>query len=413
MAVARAGTKREMAEKSRKHVLHLRGVGRLAIDATRGITDLVEAMHQTIARGPKMFPNPVALLSLGPAAIVYGSVRRISAAVGATIDIALRELEPLVPALPTLATAESVIAALNGVLGDYLAATANPLAIEMELRREGRAIAMDREALRSAFPRATGKVLMLVHGSSMSDVHWDRLGHDHGAALERDLGYSAVYLRYNSGLHVSTNGRALAGLLEALTALWPVPIEQLAIVSHSMGGLVSRSACHAAAAAGHSWPALLRKMIFLGTPHHGTHLEQRGNWVDVALGITPYSAPFARLGKIRSAGVTDLRFGSLLDEDWENRDRFDWGRDSRRPVPLPTGVDCYAIGAIRTRDVGSVSPFAGDGLVPLASALGRHRKPEMTLGFPQSRQWVAAGMSHVDLLSHREVYGVISHWLRG
>jgi pimeloyl-ACP methyl ester carboxylesterase len=246
----------------------------------------------------------------------------------------------------------------------------------------------------------------------MSDLHWHRQGHDHGAALERDLGYSAVYLRYNSGLHVSTNGRTLAGLLEALTALWPVPIEELAIVAHSMGGLVSRSACHAASVAGHSWPALLRKMVFLGTPHHGTRLEQRGNWIDIALGITPYSAPFARLGKIRSAGVTDLRFGSLLDEDWQDRDRFEWRSDPRRPMPLPGGVDCYAIGAIRARDVGSASPWAGDGLVPLASALGRHPRPEMTLDFPQSRQWVAVGMSHVGMLSDDDVYRVISRWFR-
>jgi PGAP1-like protein len=255
-------------------------------------------------------------------------------------------------------------------------------------------------------------VLLLVHGSSMSDVHWSRMGHSHGAALERDLGYSGVYLRYNSGLHVSTNGRALAGLIEKLIASWPVPVEQLDIVSHSMGGLISRSACHAAAAAGHSWPALLRKMIFLGTPHHGTHLEQRGNWVDAALGMTQYSAPFAKLGKIRSAGVTDLRFGSVLDEDWQDRDRFAWGSDRRRPVPLPAGVDCYAIGAIRARQVGSANPFAGDGLVPLASALGRHPKPGMDLGFPPSRQWVAAGMSHLGLLSHRDVYAVILDWLR-
>ena len=392
--------------------MHLRGIGRLAVDATRGVTDLVEAVHQTIARGPKRLPNPAAPLILRLAALVYGSVRRSSAAVGDTVDTALRKLGPLVPAMPMPAAAEAVVAALNGVLGDHLAATGNPLSIEMELRREGHAIPIHREALRTTFPRATGKLLLLVHGSSMSDLNWSRLGHDHGAALERDLGYSAVYLRYNSGLHVSTNGRSLAGLLEVLTSLWPVPIEQLAIVSHSMGGLVSRSACHAAAAAGHVWPTLLRKMVFLGTPHHGTHLEQRGNWVDVALGVTPYSAPFARLGKIRSAGVTDLRFGNLLDEDWENRDRFAWGSDQRRPVPLPTGVDCHAIAAIRTRDLGSKSPFAGDGLVPVASALGRHRRPEMILDFPPSRQWIGAGMSHMDLLSNGEVYGVIRDWLR-
>jgi pimeloyl-ACP methyl ester carboxylesterase len=401
-----------MAAKGRHYVSQVRGVGRLAVDATRGVTDLVEAMHETIVRGPRMFGAPGAGLTLGLTSLVYQSIRRITGAVGATIDVVLREIASLVPEMPTPAAAEAAIAALNGVLGDHLAATGNPLAIEMQLRREGRPIALDREALRKAFPQITGKVLLLVHGSSMSDLQWDRLGHDHGAALERDLGYCSLYLRYNSGLHISTNGRAFAGLLETLAANWPVPIEQLAIVSHSMGGLVSRSACHAAAAAGHAWPALLRKMVFLGTPHHGTHLEQRGNWVDLAFRITPYTAPFARLGKIRSAGVTDLRYGSLLDEDWENRDRFELQSDSRRPVPLPTGVECFAIGAIRAKDAGSANPSAGDGLVPLASALGRHSKPEMTLGFPRSRQWVGSGMNHLDLLSHREVYEVLSRWLR-
>ena len=120
-----------------------------------------------------------------------------------------------------------------------------------------------------------------------------------------------VYLHYNSGRHVSENGREFAALLEQLVAGWPVPVDELVIVGHSMGGLVARSACHHAEAQGQAWLASLTKLVCLGTPHHGAPLERGGRWVDVLLGLSPYVAPFARLGKARSAGITDLRFGNL------------------------------------------------------------------------------------------------------
>ncbi len=146
---------------------------------------------------------------------------------------------------------DAVLAALNGVLGDHLAASGNPLAVPMRLRCEG---------------EPTGKVLLLAHGLCLNDRQWRRKGHDHGAALAADAGFTPVYLHYNSGLHVSTNGRALADLIEALLQDWPVPVEELVILAHSMGGLVSRSACHYARTAGHDWPRHLRKIVFLGTP---------------------------------------------------------------------------------------------------------------------------------------------------
>ena len=87
----------------------------------------------------------------------------------------------------------------------------------------------------------------------------------------------------------------------------------------------------------------MNQIVFLGTPHHGAPLERAGNWIDILLGATPYAAPFARLGKVRSAGITDLRHGNLLDEDWGGRDRFARGADRRVPVPLPDGMRCYAV----------------------------------------------------------------------
>ena len=217
----------------------------------------------------------------------------------------------------------------------------------MRLRRDGVPLELRRDRLAAAIPGAGRKVLLLVHGSCMNDLLWNRRGHDHGAALARDLGYTAVYLHYDSGLHVSTNGRELASLLERLVAAWPVRVAELSIVAHSMGGLVSRSACHQAGEAGLRWPRRLRKMVFLGTPHHGAPAERLGNWVNVVLGAAPFTGPLARLPRIRSAGVTDLRHGNLLDEDWQGRDRFGRGPDRRRPVPLPTGVQVPGRGRLR------------------------------------------------------------------
>jgi hypothetical protein len=396
---------------ARNAVDDLRGATRLAIDATRGVTDLVEAMHHTIGAGPAILGRPLD----GPVRLfstpVYGSIRGVTRLVGSGIDAALARLAPLLGERQRTPRVEreAVLAALNGVLGNYLAETGNPLAIEMRLRSHGRALELDAKALRLAFPRASRKLAVLVHGSCMSDLRWNRGGHDHGAALARDLGFAPVYLHYNTGLHVSTNGRAFAALLEALAAAWPAPVDELVIVAHSMGGLVSRSACHFAEAGAHTWRRKLRALVCLGTPHHGAPLERGGHWVDVLLGISRYSAPMARLGKIRSAGITDLRFGNVLDEHWEGRDRFAHAPDLRTPVPLPAGVACYAIAATKGRD--AAGGCLGDGLVPVDSALGRHARPELSLAFPEAHQWIARGMDHFDLLGRPEVYATIRSWL--
>jgi hypothetical protein len=198
-------------------------------------------------------------------------------------------------------------------------------------------------------------------------------------------------------------------MLDRLVAEWPVPLEELVILAHSMGGLVSRSACHYGEVAGHAWRRELRKLICLGSPHHGAPLERGGHWVDVLLGVSRYSAPLARLGKIRSAGVTDMRFGSVLDEDWEGRDRFGPCEDCRRPLALPAGVECYAIAA--TTASGPSDKLPGDGLVPANSALGRSEHSELVLRFPEGHQWIAFAAAHLDLLDRADVYATIKSWL--
>ena len=387
----------------------VRGVGRLALTATHHVTDLVEEMHRAIVSGPDVLGRPLERQADELAKVVFGGVRLIARAVGAGAERSFAALAPWVEARAPGPRGDAVRAVMNGVFGDHLAATGNPLAITMRLRREGRPLTLEPAALAAALPDAGGKPLVLIHGSSANDRQWLRGGHEHGAALARDLGYTPVWLHYNSGLHISTNGRQLAGLLEELVNAWPTPIEGLTLLGHSMGGLVARSACHVAEAEGHAWRGKLRKLAFLGTPHHGAPLERAGNLVHALLGVTKYSAPFKRLARIRSAGVTDLRYGYVLDEHWQGRDRFATTRDPRGGPPLPAGVECYALAATTAKELKRALP--GDGLVPVKSALGVHRASALTLGFSEENQHVALATWHLDLLSSPAVYEVLRGWL--
>lgn len=388
----------------------LRGAARLAIDAVVQTTSVVEGMHLNISRAWPFGPALEGRTS-GITGFVYECIRSVSSMVGMGLDIVLAPVAALLDQAGSSTEREAVVAAVNGVVGDHLEDSANPLAIPMSLRREGRALELRREALAVEFPQASDRLVVLVHGLCMSDLQWSRHGHDHGAALARDFGCSAVYLHYNSGRHVSTNGGEFSWLLETLVREWPVPVRELTLLGHSMGGLLARSACQQASHAGHDWPAKLKRMIFLGTPHHGAPLERHGNRLqNFVAGLSPYVAPLARLGMLRSAGVTDLRHGNLLDQDWYHCDRFAHADDCRAIVPLPAQVRSYALAATlgkKPRDPGD--RWLADGLVPVWSALGEHRDTARDLGIPVARRWIGYGMSHWDLLSRPEVYAEVSY----
>ncbi len=346
--------------------------------------------------------------------LVYRSISGVAQLVGMGTDVALTLLDPVltVKLKHPSPGREAARAALNGVLGDHLVETANPLAIPMRLRFNGLPLQLERNSMAAALPPARNRLAVMVHGLCLNDRQWSRDGHNHGAALARDLGYAVVYLHYNTGLHISINGRAFADLLEALVTQWPVRLEELAIIGHSMGGLLARSACHYAAAGGHAWPGHLRKLIFLGTPHHGAPMERGGQWLHLALNRSPYTAAFTHLGRIRSAGITDLRYGNLLDGDWQDQGSIracrgcqaDCAVARRRPVLC----HCRDHGETGRR---SRDQLLGDGLVPLASALGQHGDPRRALSIPEDRQWIGRAMKSFDLLSRQDVYERMRLWL--
>lgn len=394
----------------------LRALAQLAAEGTEGLTDIVEGVHRSVwSRLGVPVGEPGR--TRGITGFVFRSIRVITRRVGRGTDRGLSWLEPRFAARdeakPSTPEREAVLAALNGVMGDRLAASGNSLAIPMRFRYRG--VPLEWQAL-PPMPEATGKVLVLIHGLCMNDLQWQTQSEgeivDHGEILAAELGYTPVHVRYNSGRHISENGRDLSAQLEQLVAHWPVPIEDLTVLAHSMGGLLTRGACHFAKQESLSWLGCLKNIVFLATPHHGAPLERAGNWVDVLLASNPYAAPFAKLGQLRSAGITDLRYSNLLDEDWQDQDRFERKPDTRRIVPLPEGVACYAIAATTAADREALSNrVIGDGLVLVESAFGQHDDPRRSLAIPEANRWIGYRMNHLALLSRPEVGRVVVGWL--
>lgn len=408
-------------------VSDLRAAAQLATQATQAITRISEGIHQSVWRTLGAPGGATSNKTRGLTGLIYQSIHSVTGLIGQGLDAALVRLEPTLQRLQDQGEESpervAVIAALNGVMGDRLAASANPLALSMTLRYQEPSARSSRR-LDSALPLsqqiadARPKLLLLVHGLCMTDLQWNvRQGGqhvNHATTLARELGYTPVYLRYNSGQHVSQNGHALATQLEELLTRWPVPLAHITVLAHSMGGLVIRSALHQAKAAGMHWPTALKNIVFLGTPHHGAPLERAGNWVDVLLGSTPYTRPLAKLGQLRSAGVTDLRHGLLLSEDWQGHDRFGDQSDRRTPVPLPAGVACFAVAATLASRRGVVAErLLGDGLVPLRSALGQHDDARHGLHFAPANQLLLYRTGHLQLLGSATVTQQLRRWLGG
>ena len=383
---------------TRTNVSDLRGAARLAFDATVGITTLVEKMHHTIQLVHPPLGASRAETTSGLTGLIYRTIRGTTRVIGKGLDAGLTPVAAFLPEGESTAGRNAWVSAINGVYGDHLERTANPLAIEMSFLHEGDVV--DPEQPGSVVQDASGKVLLAIHGLCLNEQHWVRDGHHRIAGVASASGHTVIHLRYNSGRSIDDNGRSLAESLETLLAHWPVPVTELAIVGHSMGGLVARSSIHHGTAAGHAWRGQLRKLFSLGTPHHGAPLERGGNLLDYVMGLSPYVAPFTSLGKARSAGITDLRYGSITGVE-------------REFVPLPDDVECYALAATLGKRRGLLAErLVGDGLVPLDSALGRHTDRSRTLAVPKERQWVGYEMGHLELLGRPEVYSQLEKWLR-
>lgn len=368
----------------------LRDAGRAAGAMATRIAQGVEEVHGAVVERTWRVPGTGRAVHDGIASGVYASVRlglRAAGAVGGAV--ASQSAKPGEPALSAGRRSGPVLGAIAGAWGDHLEASGSTLASPMAVRVDGAEVALEREELAWAFPDPQGRLVVMVHGLGETERAFVRGGRTYADDLP---GWTGVGVRYVTGARIGTSGARLADLLEGLVAAWPVPVSEVCLVGHSMGGLVSRSACHHGVEAGHAWPALIREVVTLGTPHLGAPLERLAAAGVRALGRLPEARPLADLLiDSRAAGIKDLARGDLLLDDVPEGG-----------VPLLPGATHHLVAATLTRDPDHpVGRVLGDGLVQVPSAHGLEK----------GELHVVTGADHLALLHHPQVAALLEEVL--
>jgi pimeloyl-ACP methyl ester carboxylesterase len=381
-----------------------------------GIRDMHLGIAERAFRGVGPASRPVQIIHDTLSRRAYDALSSGAALLGRAVDVAMEQRgigEEVV--LSTTRRGSAVIAALNGLVGDRLERSGSDLHQPASVRVDGEAVALDAGSLSAAFPAATSRLVVFLHGLMGNEFYWDlggaHPGDTYGARLASDLGCTPIYLRYNTGLHVSENGLAVATLLEELMQAWPVEVQEVALVGHSMGGLIARSACHQGSESGRCWTARVRHVVSLGTPHLGAPLEQGAHVAAEALHRLPETRMLGAFLRRRSAGIRDLRHGSLVDEDWRDRDPNALREAACKEVPLLQGATHFFVSATITRSPHHpLGRLLGDILVLTPSAAGRGRTRRIP--FQAEHGHHVSPAHHLALLNHPEVYERLREWLQ-
>lgn len=343
---------------------------------------------------------------------VYGAIRAVGGAFFKTADVAIKATERnfglqsigSTVRAPASATRANLVSAISGLIGDAMAQERNPLAPKLGVYVQGHRVALTTASLAAEFPAATGRIVIFAHGLCCNENTWafyQQPGNaetlPYSERLHTELGFSPVMLRYNSGLHISLNGRTAARQIEKLLAHWPVPVTELNFVGHSMGGLLARSAIHAAMKAGMGWTKKVRNVICLGSPHLGAPLERVVDRGVAAMNKLALSRPLAKVLDVRSVGIRDLGHGFVADEDWKGRERTSLNADSRTPIPRLATAQYHFIGCTLGADADSaINEMIGDGLVQVSSSTAAQLADADTA--------VLFSTNHLRLLNHPAIY---------
>lgn len=397
-----------------------RGVVDLLGDTYAQLTGGIHEFHTAIADQPftalKRVPaisagtTPVRVLHDGITDAVYTSVKEIGALsftlAGATLKL-IEEQAPQPSAAPHPRT-DLAFSALSGLFGDHLVGRRNPVAPQFGLYRDGVMLDVNRAALSASFPEAPSRLVIFVHGLCCNETAWQlyqKPGDDstrpYGEQLDKH-GYASLYLRYNSGAHISQNGRRLARLMQRLLAEWPVAVDDITLIGHSMGGLVIRSAAAAGQRRGDAWPGKVGNIICIGSPHQGAALERGAEALAQILQNFELSRPWARVLEARSVGIRDLRFGATSDPDW----RAGLARQWRPPNPIARleNARYHFIGCSLGEHARDWRGFLlGDGLVHLPSSLAQE--------LADTDSAVLFQRHHMQLLNDPAVYALIAKQL--
>jgi pimeloyl-ACP methyl ester carboxylesterase len=394
----------------------VRALSALAFDELGSFPGAIRNMHLGIAerafRGVGPAALPVKLIHDAISSRAYGAIGAGASGLGKAVDAAMqrRGIGEQV-SLSTTQKGSFGLAVLNGLIGDRLERDGSALHQPTSARMHGERIGLDEPSLRDAFPEATPRLVVFMHGLTGDEFCWSWGPEDaYGSRLASDLDCTALYLRYNSGLHISENGSTVAALLEKLVEAWPVDVQQVALVGHSMGGLVARSAAHQAHEHDQRWVRHVRHVVSLGTPHLGAPLEQGAHRAAAALHKLPETRMLSSFLRRRSAGIRDLRYGSLVDEDWRGRDPEALRAVACQEVPLlPWATHCFVSATITRNPNHPVGRLLGDILVLKPSATGRGRTRRIP--FRDEHGHHVGGTHHLALLNHAEVYERLHGWL--
>jgi pimeloyl-ACP methyl ester carboxylesterase len=396
-----------------------RALSRFLFGELRGATGGIREIHGAIAGRAFRAAGPGALPAQAVHDVVadgvYGAIRGAAGALASAADSALRRWPVGEPRwLSSSAGGATALGVLGGLIGDALELEGSDLQQPMAVRAGGRIVVPERAALRSAFPGATPYLVVFLHGLMGTELSW-RLGagpdgRTYADRLAHDLACTPVLVRYNSGRHISENGQSLAHLLEEVVAGWPVKVGRIALVGHSMGGLVARSACHYGSEGDARWVRRVRHVVSLGSPHMGAPLAQGVHLLSVGLATVPETRAFSAFLRRRSSGVRDLRRGSLVDEDWRDRDPEALRAAACREVPLLEGAThCFVAATVTSSTKHPVGRLVGDCLVLEPSASGRSRTRQIPFGTEHGMR--LGGTHHLALLNHPAVYARLREWL--
>jgi hypothetical protein len=397
-----------------------RGLGDLVGLAIERLTDPVEGMHHAIAdRGLRLAGSAAAPLGRGYRAFtagVYGSVRLTGSMLASAVGIgaAAAGSHRQVPRLWNSPGGSGIRSIANAVWGDELERRRSPLSITTGLRNgAGEPISANSVSLARAFPQPTTRLAVLLHGLGETERCWLRETSDDGTVnglgdLLEASSFTPLLVRYNSGRHVSDSGVDLAALLEEIVECWPVAVEELALVGSSMGGLVVRAAIHAGQAAGHRWAGLARNVVTIGAPHLGAPLEKGAHLMTRGLRLAATTRPLGEFIDSRSAGVKDLRFGAIREEDWNGADTDSLLGGGFDDMPLPEGVEQHFVAAVVTADPAHpLGLLVGDLMVRVGSGTGRGPRRRIEA----SNVRVLGGRHHFRLLHDRDVHHQVRDWL--
>ncbi|MDR9450566.1 MAG: alpha/beta hydrolase [Acidimicrobiia bacterium] len=396
------------------------GLGDLIALTTERLSAPVEGMHRAIAdrwfgmAGPHAEPVRRGYHTITGG--IYGSVRMVGSALGAAVQIGAQVASRRTGARPLSRSfpGSGVQAVANAVWGDELERRGSDLRIELGLRDgSGRPIGSDSDALARAFPAASGRLVVLVHGLGETERCWQQAADETGTVMGlgdilSSLSFTPLLVRYNTGRHVSDNGRELAILLEGTVANWPVPVEEIALVGNSMGGLVVRSSIDAGQTDHHRWVAATRHLITVGAPHFGAPLEKGVNLLSRGLRIVGESRPIGEFLDQRSAGIKDLRFGAIRENDWRGIDPTALFDGIVADFPLPEHVQQHFVAGVVTEEpTHPIGVLVGDLIVRTSSGIGRgrHRNIEAT------DVRIIGKRRHSDLAGDPTVHQQVRDWL--